>query len=63
MLRAAAWTVSLFGAGAGICQAFPGTWTEPAVLLVLGGAFLFVSARIGVRPRRVRLASPKQAAA
>ena len=63
MLRAAAWTVSLFGAGAGICHVFPSTWIEPTVLIGLGGAFLFVSARTGLRPRRARLAAPKQVAA
>ncbi len=62
MLRAAAWTVGLFGAGAMTCRLFPGTYTEPVVLVGLGAAFLFVSARLG-RPPRVRAPAPKQAAA
>jgi hypothetical protein len=45
MLRATVWTVGLFGAGTAISRAFPATWTEPIVLLALGLALLFVSAR------------------
>jgi hypothetical protein len=45
MIRATVWTVGLFGAGAMIVRAFPGTWTEPLVLLALGIALLFASAR------------------
>jgi hypothetical protein len=45
MLRATVWTVGLFGAGTAISRLFPGTWTEPLVLLALGVALLFVSAR------------------
>lgn len=45
MLRATVWTVGLFGAGTAISRLYPGTWTEPLVLLVLGVALLFVSAR------------------
>ena len=45
MIRATVWTVGLFGAGTAICNAFQGTWTEPLVLLALGVALLFVSAR------------------
>jgi uncharacterized membrane protein YfcA len=47
MLRVTAWTVGLFGAGAAIAHEFPSRWVQPIVLLVLGFAFLFVSARIG----------------
>jgi hypothetical protein len=64
MLRAAAWTFGLFGAGMLICRLFPMTWIEPAVLFGLGIAFLAVSARSGVRPRRARtVAGAKEAAA
>jgi hypothetical protein len=45
MLRATVWTVGLFGAGTAMSRAFPATWTEPLVLLALGIALLFVSAR------------------
>jgi hypothetical protein len=45
MLRATVWTVGLFGAGTAISRLFPGTWTETLVLLGLGVALLFVSAR------------------
>jgi hypothetical protein len=45
MLRATVWTVGLFGAGTAISRLFPWTWTEPLVLLGLGIALLFVSAR------------------
>jgi hypothetical protein len=47
MLRVTAWTVGLFGAGAAIAHEFPSRWVQPIVLLALGLAFLFVSARIG----------------
>jgi hypothetical protein len=47
MLRVTAWTVGLFGAGAAIAHAFPLKWVQPVVLLALGLAFLFVSARMG----------------
>ncbi len=50
MLRVTAWTVGLFGAGAAIARAFEARWVEPVVLLALGLTFLFVSARMGVRP-------------
>ena len=62
MLRAAAWTSGLFGAGAAIAQMFPTSWTEPVVLVALGAALLVVSSR-GVRQRRARALAPKQAAA
>ncbi len=63
MIRAAGWTVGLFGAGMAVCRAFPAPWLEPVVLFGLGVAFLGVSARSN-RPRRARggLAA-KQAAA
>ncbi len=63
MLRAAAWTVGLFGAGMLICRMFPLYWIEPAVLFGLGIAFLAVSARTGLRPRRPRTVTAKEAAA
>ncbi len=47
MLRVTAWTVGLFGAGAAIAHEFPSRWIQPLVLLGLGLAFLFVSARMG----------------
>jgi hypothetical protein len=63
MLRAAAWTVGLFGAGMIICRLFPFVWVEPVVLLGLGVTFLSVSARTGGRVRRGRELAPKQVAA
>lgn len=64
MLRAAAWTVGLFGAGMIICRVFPVPWIEPAVLLGLGLTFLVVSGRSGTqRRRRARTVAPKEAAA
>jgi predicted acyltransferase len=63
MLRVAAWTGGLFGAGAAISQLFPTAWTEPVVLLALGATLLAVSARGPGRSRRARALSPKQAAA
>jgi fatty acid desaturase len=45
MLRAAAWTVGLFAVGGGICQVFPGPFTEPVVLLALGTTLFLVSGR------------------
>jgi uncharacterized membrane protein YdcZ (DUF606 family) len=50
MVRVAAWTGGLFGAGAIICQMYPTSWIEPVVLVGLGAAMLIVSARTG-RPR------------
>jgi hypothetical protein len=47
MLRVTVWTVGLFGAGATIAHEFPSKWVQPIVLLALGLAFLFVSARMG----------------
>jgi hypothetical protein len=65
MLRAAAWTLGLFGVGTSVVGLFPDSaWVEPVVLLALGVAFLYVSARTSVRERRSRRAlAPKQAAA
>jgi hypothetical protein len=60
MLRATMWTVGLFGAGTALSRLFPGTWTEPLVLLALGVALLFVSARTApgsTRPARARPAA------
>ena len=57
MLRATVWTVGLFGAGTALSRLFPGTWTEPLVLLGLGVALLFVSARTArgtAKPARAR---------
>ncbi len=63
MLRAAAWTGGLFGAGAALCRVFPAGWVEPVVLFALGSAMLVVSSRSG-RPRRTRGAlAPKGIAA
>jgi hypothetical protein len=45
MLRAAAWTCGLFALGGGVVHFFPGTFTEPLVLLALGAALLVVSGR------------------
>ena len=45
MLRATVWTMGLFGVCTAISRLYPGTWTEPLVLLALGVALLFVSAR------------------
>jgi hypothetical protein len=50
MIRATVWTVGLFGAGTVLVRAFPGTWTEPIVLLALGLALLFASARTARAP-------------
>lgn len=63
MLRAAAWTIGLFGAGMAICRVFPLPWLEPLVLLGLGFGFLVASARTGPRPRRARSIETKEAAA
>jgi hypothetical protein len=54
MLRATVWTVGLFGAGTALCRTFPSTWTEPVVLLALGLALLFVSARTARATRAAR---------
>lgn len=62
MLRAAAWSVGLFGVGLLICRVFPATWLEAPVLLVLGIVMLVVSAR-APRPRRARAPQPKEVAA
>jgi hypothetical protein len=62
MLRAAAWSVGLFGIGMLICRLFPVAWLEAPVLLALGITLLLVSARTP-RPRRARLPQPKEAAA
>jgi hypothetical protein len=63
MLRVTAWTLGLFGAGAAIARTFPAQWTEPLVLLALGLAFLFVSARMGVRTARPVATLPTRAPA
>jgi hypothetical protein len=62
MLRAAAWSVGLFGFGMVVCRLFPEAWLEAPVLLALGITMLVVSAR-SPRPRRARLPAPKEAAA
>ncbi len=54
MSRATVWTVGLFGAGTALCRMFPAPWLEPVVLLALGMALLFVSARLGGRARPAR---------
>jgi hypothetical protein len=62
MVRATLWTVGLFGAGTALCREFSSTWTEPIVLVALGLAFLFVSARtsVGQRASRPRSVTPAQ---
>ena len=62
MLRAAAWSVGLFGVGMLVCGLFPASWLEAPVLLALGVAMLWASAR-KPRPGRARLLQPKEAAA
>lgn len=62
MLRAAAWSMGLFGLGMLVCRMFPESWVEAPVLLALGVAMLWVSARTP-KPRRAGLAQPKEAAA
>jgi cytochrome c-type biogenesis protein CcmH/NrfF len=64
MLRATIWTVGLFGAGTALTRLLAWPWAEPVVLLALGAALLWASARSGVRERRARAAlAPKEAAA
>ena len=63
MLRVTAWTVGLFGAGAAVARAFEASWVEPFVLLALGLTFLFVSARMGMRPARPVAKLPARAPA
>ncbi len=63
MLRTATWVVGLFGLAMAICRAFPLPWLEPIVLLALGIAMLWASARSGVRPRRAGAPQPKEVAA
>jgi cytochrome c-type biogenesis protein CcmH/NrfF len=53
MLRATTWTLGLFGAGTALTRVFASGWVEPLVLLLLGAALLYVSARTG-RERRAR---------
>ncbi len=62
MLRAAAWSVGLFGFGMLVCRLFPVAWLEAPVLLALGVTMLVVSSR-SARPRRARLPAAKEAAA
>ncbi len=45
MLRAAAWTGGLFALGGGVVHFFPGQFTEPLVLVVLGTTLFLVSGR------------------
>jgi hypothetical protein len=54
MLRVTGWCVGLFGAGAAMVKVFPSPWMQPAVLLALGVAFLFVS-RTSARPARAKV--------
>jgi hypothetical protein len=63
MLRATVWTVGLFGAGTAVSRLFPGTWTEPLVLLALGLALLFVSARTARTTGMPAATEPRAAAA
>jgi hypothetical protein len=62
MLRATTWTLGLFGAGTALTRVFASGWIEPLVLLLLGGALLYVSARTGARTRRERGAAAAVAA-
>lgn len=62
MLRAATWSVGLFGIGMLVCRLFPASWLEAPVLLVLGMAMLWVSARTP-KARRARHLHAKEAAA
>ncbi len=62
MLRAAAWSVGLFGIGMLICRLFPVAWLEAPVLLALGLTMLTVSAR-PPRQRRAGAPAPKEVAA
>ena len=52
MLRATTWTLGLFGAGTALTRVFASGWAEPLVLLLLGAALLYVSARTGAREQR-----------
>jgi hypothetical protein len=64
MLRATIWTVGLFGAGTALTRILAWPWAEPIVLVALGAALLYVSARSGLRERRARGAlAAKEAAA
>jgi hypothetical protein len=64
MLRATIWTVGLFGAGTALTRILSWPWAEPIVLVALGLALLYVSARSSVRERRATGAvAPKEAAA
>ena len=46
MLRAAAWTGSLFAVGAGVLHFFPvGAWAEPLVLAALGAGLVLAGGR------------------
>ena len=47
MLRVAGWTGGLFAIGAGVAHYFPGSWTEPLILAVLGATLLLVGGRGG----------------
>ena len=42
MLRVAAVTGGLFAIGAGVAHYFPGSWTEPVILAVLGATMLLL---------------------
>jgi hypothetical protein len=57
MLRTAAWTLGLFGAGSALIAFFPQPWAQPLLLLGLGVAFLWASARRPV-PRTRPAARP-----
>jgi hypothetical protein len=57
MLRAAAWTGGLFAVGCGVVQMFPGQFTEPLVLIVLGAMLVLVAGRSRDAARQVETAS------
>ncbi len=63
MLRASVWAVGLFGLAMAVCRTFQAPWLEPVILVTLGVAMLWVSARTGLRPRRARTVPAKEAAA
>jgi hypothetical protein len=58
MLRVAAWTGGLFAIGAGVAHYFPGSWTEPLVLAVLGATMLLLGGRDAPAAQRTTTAAP-----
>lgn len=63
MLRAAAWTGSLFAVGAGMLHFFPvGAWAEPLVLAALGAGLFLAGGRQSARggDRGARVVPPSE---